>query len=80
MSCFQGTTGLCCKDRDHLFNYELNSQFFKFMRDEVEEIEKYKWIRSEEEGRDMGEEACEEWVHRYAEKYRKEWEDKNGKI
>lgn len=50
------------------------------MRDEIEEIEKYKWIRSEQEGYDVGEIACEEWVNQFAAKYRQEWERKNGKI
>lgn len=81
MPCLKGSTGICCKD-DSFPPSPINpdSKYFKFMKDEIEEIEKYKWIRSEQEGRDLDEEACEEWVNKYARRFREEWENKHGKI
>jgi len=49
-------------------------EFKKYLEEEREEILKYKWIRSEEEGRDMGEEAISEWIEKFAEKYRRSHE------
>lgn len=43
-------------------------------------MERYKWIRSEQEHRDVGQEALREWIHRYAKQFRDEWEQKNGKL
>lgn len=52
----------------------------KFLDDEIQEILKYKWIRSEEACYDMGEQAIIEWIQLYAAEFRKEWEDKYGSI
>jgi len=49
-------------------------EFKKYLEEEREEILKYKWIRSEEEGRDMGQEAVTEWIDKYAEEHRKSHE------
>lgn len=44
-------------------------------KDQVEEIKKYKWIRSEQEGHDIGNnKAAEEWREKYAASYREFWE------
>ena len=40
-----------------------------------EEIARYKWIRSEEEHRDVGRQAAMEWVQKYAASWRKWYED-----
>ena len=39
------------------------------------EIEKYKWIRGQELGRDPGEEAVREWVMKLGATYRKEYNE-----
>lgn len=57
-----------------------NDRTAEFLKDEKKEIEKYKWIQSEKAHYDLGEESCHEWVHRYAAKYREEWEKEHGKI
>ena len=41
---------------------------------QIEEILKHKWIMSEKEGRDLGEEAVWDWIERYAAEYRAYWE------
>lgn len=40
-----------------------------------EEIARYRWIRSEEEHRDMGRQAAMEWVQKYAKEWRQWYED-----
>lgn len=47
----------------------------KFLTNQRIEIEKYKWIRGTELGRDPGEDAVKEWVQKNAKKYRKEYEE-----
>jgi phosphotransferase system HPr (HPr) family protein len=42
--------------------------------DQLREINKHKYLRSKEEGRDLGEEAIEEWREKYAEIWRQERE------
>ncbi len=49
----------------------------KTRRDNVEqmqEIQKHKYLRSKEAGKDMGEEAIDEWMKKYAEIWRQEKE------
>ena len=45
----------------------------EFMEDQVKEIEKYKWIMSEKAGRDLGSEACKDWICKYAKQFREFW-------
>ena len=45
----------------------------EFMKDQVQEIEKYKWIMSEKAGYDLGSSACCEWIKTYAEQFRTFW-------
>jgi len=52
----------------------------EFIQDEIREIQKYKWIESEKAGHDTGEYSTLKWIENYACQYRKEWEEKNGKI
>jgi hypothetical protein len=52
----------------------------EFLQDELDEIKKHKWIESEKVGYDLGETCCLEWITAFAARYRKEWENKNGKI
>lgn len=37
---------------------------------QLQEIERHKWIESEKAGRDLGEEAAMDWIHRYAATFR----------
>jgi|APSaa5957512576_1039674.scaffolds.fasta_scaffold185294_1 hypothetical protein len=43
---------------------------------QIEEILKHKWIKSEECGRDLGDEAVKDWVVRHAAAFREYWERK----
>ena len=43
-------------------------------RIQIREILKHKWILSEKAGRDLGEEAVEDWVEKYAAAFRDFWE------
>jgi hypothetical protein len=38
------------------------------------EILKHKWIKSEGEGRDLGDEAVLDWIKKYAHEFRRYWE------
>ena len=56
-------------------------EFNKFMKDQIKEIEKYKWIESEKAGKDLGSNCCIEWIEKFArdfsEKYFKELKNKD---
>jgi len=41
---------------------------------QVREMEKHKWIESEKAGLDLGKEAVLDWITKYAETWRKQWE------
>jgi len=51
-------------------------EFKEFLEVQLEEINKYKWIRSEQEGHDIGRNcACNEWIAKgYAKQFRIRWE------
>jgi hypothetical protein len=49
-------------------------------RIQIREILKHKWIMSEKEGRDLGEEAVEHWVRRHAADFREYWERKASEL
>lgn len=53
-------------------------QFHKFMQDQTNEINIYKWVQSERVGHDLGNECCIEWVMKFAKKFREDWERKNN--
>ena len=44
-------------------------------KNQAEEAKKYKWIKSQEAGRDLGERAVIDWVNKYAAKYRQEYNE-----
>lgn len=50
----------------------------EFLIAEIREMEIHKWIESEKAKRDLGEEALQDWVLKYAAKYREEWNKKHG--
>ncbi len=52
--------------------------FEEYMKAQVEEIKRHKWIESEKACCDLGELAVEDWIKRYANVFRKQWEDKYG--
>ncbi len=54
------------------------STFEEYMKAQVEEIQKYKWIESEKACCDLGDQAVENWIKKYAEVFRTQWEDKYG--
>lgn len=43
-----------------------------------EEINRHKWIRSEQEKRDVGHEAVFEWIQKYAAAWRQWYEEEHG--
>ena len=45
-------------------------------RIQIGEILKHKWIKSEEHGRDLGEEAVKDWIDNHAAAFREYWERK----
>jgi hypothetical protein len=46
------------------------------LRIELEEILKHKWIESEKDGYDLGDQAVWDWVKKYAQEFREYWEKK----
>jgi hypothetical protein len=52
----------------------------EFLRDEIEEIERYKWIESKKAKHDLGEECCVEWIKKNAAAFREKWEREHGKV
>jgi len=57
-----------------------NKKLKAFLDDELKEMEKYKWIKSEEARKDLGEICCLEWIKKYAKEFREDWENINGKV
>lgn len=45
----------------------------EFIKDEIREIEKHKWIESEKAKKDLGRQAVEDWINKHAESFRNEW-------
>ncbi len=50
-------------------------EFKEFLLAQKEELEKYKWIKSEKAGHDVGQAAYMEWVDLYAARFREYWEN-----
>ncbi len=48
--------------------------FRDYIRLQLLEIQKHKWIESEKVGRDLGQEAVFDWIERYAEAFRRYYE------
>jgi hypothetical protein len=49
--------------------------FKKFLANQKEEMERYKWIQSQKAGKDLGDAAIKEWVEKFAAEYRKQYEE-----
>lgn len=45
----------------------------EFMKDQIKEIEIYKWIESEKCGYDLGNEATKSWIKKFAKEFRDMW-------
>jgi phosphocarrier protein len=63
--------------KDWILTYKADWLKEKTRRDNLaqnDEMAKHTWIRSEEEGRDLGEEAVEEWMKKYAPIWREDRE------
>jgi hypothetical protein len=43
-----------------------NKEFEKFMNEQIQEIEKHKWIESEKAGRDLGNCCVFDWIEKYS--------------
>ncbi len=43
-----------------------------FLKAEIEEMKRHKWIESEKAGRDLGSTAIQDWIKKYAELFRKQ--------
>lgn len=50
-----------------------SDEFKEYMQDQVEEINKYKWIKGEQLGYDPGVSAIKEWISKYAQIFRENW-------
>jgi hypothetical protein len=55
-------------------------KYTKFLQDQIQEIMIHKWIESEKAMKDVGEDACIDWIVKYAGAYREKWERINGKL
>lgn len=49
----------------------------EFMKSQIEEINKHKWIESEKACRDLGKQAVQDWINKYAKLFRQEWNEKH---
>lgn len=55
-------------------------KFRDFIRLQIQEIEKHRWIESEKARRDLSGTAEKDWIEKYAEIFRKECEEKYGPL
>lgn len=51
----------------------------QYMADQVEEINKYKWIEGEKLGYDPGTSAINDWISKYSQLFRENWEKEHLK-
>jgi len=49
-----------------------------FLKDEISEMNRHKWIESEKVGFDLGQEALLDWIENYSHSFKKEWILKNS--
>lgn len=48
--------------------------FKEYMEDQVDEINRYKWIKGEQIGHDPGVSAIKEWISKYSQVFRDNWD------
>lgn len=53
-------------------------KFYDFMNEQINEINKHKWIESEKACKDLGEKAVYDWIVKFALSFREHWEKKYG--
>jgi len=75
-----GETGLVIEESESPNHKTKKDLYTRFIHDQIQEILKYKWLESEKAKRDLGDEACIDWIMKFANVYREEWESKNGRI
>ena len=56
------------------------AEFKQYLTDEVNEMQRYKWIESEKVGYDLGQNAIFDWISKYASQYRINYTSKNKTI
>lgn len=49
------------------------NEFVKFLSVQRVEMEKHKWIESEKAGYDLGNGAIQDWIAKYAKRFREEY-------
>lgn len=59
---------------------ENENDYHRYISDQIEEMQRYKWIESEKAGKDLGEAALLEWVKKYAKLFRESWQKIHGPI
>jgi len=79
-SCALGETGLIIEVPESPNHRTKKDLYNRFIHDQIHEILKHKWLESEKARRDLGDEACIDWIMKFADVYREGWERKNGKI
>lgn len=52
----------------------IKDNFKEYMQDQVNEINKYKWIKGEQLGHDPGTSAIKDWISKYSQLFRDNWE------
>jgi hypothetical protein len=53
-------------------------QFHQFMKDQINEINKFKWLESEKAKHDLGLKCVHKWIKKHGKKYRRNWLKKHG--
>jgi len=79
-TCVLGETGIVIPPSNSQDIIIRKEKFNRFLHDQIKEILKHKWIESEKAHKDLCDEACIDWIMKYADKYREEWEERNGKL
>ena len=71
-------------DQNDLRNEKKNQSCSKekelkdFLKAQMEEIQRHKWIESEKARQDLGDKCILEWIQKYAKIFREEWEKKHS--
>lgn len=53
-------------------------ELLQYNHSQLCEMDKHKWIESEKQGRDLGEEAYLDWIKCHSLQFRKEWYEKKA--
>jgi len=55
-------------------------EFDKFMKAQIEEIKKYKWIQSEKAGKDLGNDCILDWILNHSKEFYYKYFNKEKKL